>query len=175
MHNSSGPKAAGCLITREDIPIIIASGSVYCACVARGCCIAVLAASIPEMSKAVQMESTAFGELFTSRGIGFFLGTLLSAAVVESVKVNIPKHVYVCISIIITGIATLLFSMTTSFLYMNGLVFCQGLGFGGVHTFSTLALMEMWGQRCQVFHFYISVFKYYNLRAWVLFWGKIKP
>lgn len=157
MHNSTGPKAAGCLITREDIPLMIASGSVYCACIARGCCIAILAASIPEMSKTVDKDSTAFGELFTSRGIGFFLGTLVAAAVVESVKVNIPKHIYVCASILITGAASAMFSVTSSFLYLNALAFGQGLGFGGVHTFTTLALMEMWGQRCQVMLVYCAV------------------
>jgi len=159
MHNSTGPKAAGCLVTREDIPLMIASGSVYCACIARGCCIAILAASIPEMSRSVDKDSTAFGELFTSRGIGFFLGTLIAAAVVESVKVNIPKHIYVCISILITGAASMMFSVTNSFLYLNALAFGQGLGFGGVHTFTTLALMEMWGQRCQVrTHLLIDMF-----------------
>jgi MFS family permease len=160
MSICSSQKAAGCSISRKDIPNVGASLTVYCACFGRGMCIAVLAASIPSMAVALKVEPTAFGEIFTFRGVGFLVGTVVAAGLVDTFKWKVPKHYLVCGSILLVGISTMQLVFSSSFLVINILSFLQGVGFGGVHTFSTLSLMEMWGTKAQVFYLFFRL-KYF--------------
>ncbi|KAJ1410597.1 hypothetical protein B484DRAFT_402877, partial [Ochromonadaceae sp. CCMP2298] len=71
MHDghAKGPKVAGCVITGDDtgrvlasLAVYLASLAVYLACMARGVCIAILAAAIPDMALASGVAPTLFGE-----------------------------------------------------------------------------------------------------------------
>ncbi|KAJ1382567.1 hypothetical protein B484DRAFT_411425, partial [Ochromonadaceae sp. CCMP2298] len=86
--------------------------------------------------------------VFTSRGLGFFFGTLASAQLAKLLPLY-PKHYLAAVSILLSGLASYMLSQTADFHTMCMMAAMQGAGFGGVHTFATLALMTMWGQRVQ--------------------------
>lgn len=77
------------------------------------------------------------------------VGTFAAAFLLQCQKMIISKHSMACISIVVAGSFTTLFAFTNSLDVMLLLGAGQGLGFGILHTFATVAILEMWGQRSQ--------------------------
>mmetsp|Transcript_4956 Transcript_4956/g.7571 ORF Transcript_4956/g.7571 Transcript_4956/m.7571 type:complete len:564 (-) Transcript_4956:141-1832(-) len=146
-----GPKAAGCLITLSDLPRIYASFVVYGAMCGYGACIGVVGSAIPLLANELHVSRTSLGELFFYRGVGYFAGGLASAGVLSryNSKDILSKELLVFLSIALSGIITVLLATTRNFSFIKALFILQGFGFGGVDTFGTIALSEMWGQRVQ--------------------------
>ena len=144
-----GPKAAGCLVTHEDIPRVIASFAIYIASFGYGTCLAALGASIPYMSDEFGVDKTDFGVVFTLRGLGYLCGTCGSAYLLRVVSPEVAKYKIVCASTILSGMSTVMMSKLNSFFLLKVLIVIQGMGFAGLDTFAAIGLSEMWGQRVQ--------------------------
>ena len=144
-----GPKAAGCLVTYDDIPRVIASFAVYIASFGYGTCLATVGASIPYMSDEFGVDKTDFGVLFALRGLGYLCGACVGAWLLRVVSPEVAKYKIMCASTVLSGISAVLMSRLNSLFLLKVLIIGQGLGFAGLDTFAAVGLSEMWGQRVQ--------------------------
>ena len=149
MHGEGPSTGGGCVITADDSPRIMASFSIYFAVLGRGICIGMLAAAIPVMAESVGVSPAAFGEIFSARGMGYFVGTIGGSALLQWKGFKWSKHAVSCASIIVAGAFTAMFAFTESLQMMLSFAMGQGFGFGFLHVFATVAIMEMWGNRAQ--------------------------
>ena len=155
-----GPKAAGCLVTYDDIPRVIASFAVYFGAFGYGACLATVGAAIPYMSEEFGVDKTDLGVLFALRGVGYLFGTCLSAYLLRVVSPDVAKYKIMCASAVVSGISAVLMSTMNSLFPLKVLIIGQGLGFAGLDTFTAIGLSEMWGQRVQ---------PWYSLFAYVIY------
>jgi hypothetical protein len=106
-------KEPDCNIGKEDVPSVIQSFALFGSFLIYGACVAILGASIPEISQKFGMAESSFGVAFTTRGIGYLVGTFLSAFLAENVSFG--KTHMTCISLIITGVMTGVMAATSDF------------------------------------------------------------
>jgi hypothetical protein len=139
----------GCVITADDSPRIMASFSLYFALLGRGICIGMLAAAIPVMADTVGVSPATFGQIFSARGMGYFVGTMCGSTVLQLKGLSVSRHAVACTAIIFSGIFTAMFAFTESLQIMLYLALGQGFGFGILRPFAFVAIMEMWGNRAQ--------------------------
>jgi hypothetical protein len=97
----------------------------------------------------VGVTAASFGEIFSARGFGYAVGTFVAAYLLRCQSFTVSKHAMSCASIIISGLFTTMFAFTNRLDVMLYLGVGQGFGFGILHTFATVAILEMWGQRSQ--------------------------
>ncbi len=145
VQNSS----AGCVITKEDTPILI--GSITC-CFAYGIygiCYSSLSAALPQLADHLNKDPAVFGIAYTTRGVGYLVGTLISAYCLNLSNFRLSKTVCTCVALILSGISTLIVGMTSSFGFILALFFIQGIGFGGVDMMANCAIPEFWELRAQ--------------------------
>lgn len=145
---SAGPKAAGCLITREDFPRLCATGSLYCGQLGVGSSTALLGLCIPYFAEKFSMQLTSFGEIFCFAGVGYFCGILIATKIVESNN-KASKTLLALLAITFSGIACAFITILHSYNQLKFLLFLEFVGFGQCDTFSSITISEMWGQRVQ--------------------------
>ena len=143
---------AGCVLLSGDGPKVIASLACFAAFLVYGACQGSLGAALPALASSFAVSGSTFGTAFTLRGAGYLVGTVGSAALLESksVKQKASSEMLVCVAVMLTGLATgLMVSVNRSFPAVLFLFFVQGLGFGGVDTLANCVLPELWGTRVQ--------------------------
>ena len=148
------PKGAGCELRSGDTAKIIGSVACFASFLVYGACQGALGAALPSLSVAFGQSEGSFGTVYSLRGLGYLVGTLGSAAVLEfkSVKLVVSTEVLVCVSVVSTGLATGLVVAAAGpgdYSAVLFLFFFQGLGFGGIDTLANCVLPEIWGQRVQ--------------------------
>ena len=147
-------KAEGCHIHQDDIPRICASMTINCATLTFGMGMAALGASIPSLASAMNTSETSTGILFTGRGVGIFIGAIISAWLLEREDGYCSKHLICFVSSVLSGIVLavvpyLLESSRGGLIIISGAFVCEGLFFGAIDSYSAVAIAEMWGQRMQ--------------------------
>lgn len=70
-------KVAGCMLTNDDLPLIIASIACFASFIVYGACISLLGASLPSLAIRFKRTTSEFGIAFTVRGVGYLLGIYL--------------------------------------------------------------------------------------------------
>lgn len=141
-------KSNGCIITAADEPAVVAS-VVCCVCyLVLGACAAALGAALPSLAEHFHKSKSELGIAFTTRGIGFLIGTLCSAAVLRCNRMP-PKELVTAIALSITGITCGVISASNSLLVVMACFFLQGLAFGTMETVANCLLPEVWGRRVQ--------------------------
>ena len=145
----NGPKAAGCLITSDDVPRLFATASAYGAQLGCGACNAIVGLSIPLLVTKLNLSAATLGQLFMYGGIGYFIGLYTSLKILESGMLFISKIGMSTCSIYITAIAQACMIPAASFNVVKLLIFMTFFGMGGTDNMSSIALSEMWGQRVQ--------------------------
>ena len=148
------PKGAGCELRSGDTAKIVGSVACFASFLVYGACQGALGAALPSLSAAFGLSEGNFGIVYSLRGLGYLVGTLGSAALLEfkSVKFVVSTEVLVCVSVVSTGLATGLVVAAAGpgdYSAVLFLFFFQGLGFGGIDTLANCVLPEIWGQRVQ--------------------------
>lgn len=142
-------KPSGCTVSSADIPLILPSIACFMAFIAYGGCVASLGAALPTISSSCGLSESGFGLAFTTRGVGYLIGTLGSAAIAEMPSLKVSKQFGVCIAISLTGLSTGIISAVNNFQALLFLFWLQGVGFGGVDTLANCVLPELWKTRVQ--------------------------
>lgn len=140
-------QSPGCVVTREDTPYVIASLSCCLIFIVYGACAASLGPALPAMSIQYNKSISEMGSTFTSRGVGYLLGTLLSAYILSFKNIPYSKEFMAAISEVICGIALFVVTKTSNFVFCIFLFFIQGISYGLIDTLTNCALPEMWGRR----------------------------
>lgn len=146
---STGIQGSGCVIRGEDRPLVLMSLLYFGAFLVYGASATVLGAALPSLSSEFDRSKSEFGLGFTSRGIGYFCGTLLSAYVLQLKAFEKSKSWITAISLMVTGVAGGVVTLSTNFPVAIMMFFVQGIGFGGIDTVGNCGLPEMWGRRVQ--------------------------
>jgi MFS transporter, FHS family, Na+ dependent glucose transporter 1 len=132
----------------DDFPSIVASIAAFISFMIYGATAGSLGASLPALAVYFKQSEARFGLVFTARGIGYFLGTISSAAVLEiPSSLKNYKSIFVCIASLVIGVFTSLIPISTSFHFVLMLIWLQGFGFGMIDTFANCLLPELWGLR----------------------------
>lgn len=140
-------KPPGCLVTVEDYPHILGSCACFITFLVYGACLGSLGAALPSLAIKFNQSEEECGLAFTSRGIGYFLGTIGSAALIEIKCIKLPLLHLTCASIFLVGLATGGLSLASEFNVSLGIFGIQGIGAGGVDTFGNCYLPQVWGKR----------------------------
>mmetsp|Transcript_23946 Transcript_23946/g.35150 ORF Transcript_23946/g.35150 Transcript_23946/m.35150 type:complete len:510 (-) Transcript_23946:110-1639(-) len=144
------PQAAGCSFSYTDIPRLFASFSVYGCSLGYGACLAIVGAAIPEMSRSIVVPVEELGQLFVSKGLGYFTGVVVSSVLMERFDIKIPRHVVVALFVIIfSAPAALVMAVSSSLIEVNLCAYSMGIGFAGLDSFAIVGLSEMWELRVQ--------------------------
>lgn len=146
---SNKPQAAGCVVYSSDIPLILATTACFLAFICYGACIGSVGAAIPPIAAHFGKTESSMGTIFTTRGIGYLIGTLSSGAILEYKMTTISKDILVSVCVTVVGIATGLLSNANNMSWLLFLFWVQGLAFGGIDTYANCLLPEIWGVRVQ--------------------------
>ena len=103
-----------------------------------------MGASLPTLSIKLSKSEEELGIIFTARGIGYLLGTLGSAGVLNYPSITLSKQNLTSISIFISGLCMMLIQSLTHFRTLLFVFGIQGIAFGGIDTFANCALPELW-------------------------------
>jgi MFS family permease len=147
--SKSEAKLAGCQITKEDTPILIRSVICCFAYGIYGIVYSSLSAALPQLADHLNKESASFGIAYTTRGMGYLFGTLVSAYLLNLPSFQFTKTFCCCVSLILSGISTLIVGQVDNFGLILAMFFFQGIGFGGVDMMANCAIPEMWELRAQ--------------------------
>lgn len=142
-------KVAGFKLTKEDTPYVIGSITCFAAYSIYGACTSALAAAIPQIADALDMSTADFGFSYSTRGVGYLIGTLLAAYCLNRPDFTLNKIFLTSACLSISGVTFIIIAISNSFIVMLVFFFIQGLGFGGVDMMANCALPEMWGLRVQ--------------------------
>lgn len=142
-------KGSGCLVTAEDRPKVFISFIYFGTFLVYGASATVLGAALPSLASDFNHSKSQFGLGFTSRGMGYLVGTILSAYILQLKRFENSKSLLTAVSLLITGIATAVVTLSTNFPVAIFMFFVQGIGFGGIDTMGNCGLPEMWGKRVQ--------------------------
>lgn len=140
-------EAAGCHVTRSDLPHIIGSGACFLCFIAYGACAALLGAALPPLSNQFHRSTSQLGVFFTARGIGFMVGTLAAAYILGFPNIPLSKEMMTCIGILISGSTLLVIDEVDDYVIAIIAFVIQGSGFGIIDTMANCALPEMWGTK----------------------------
>lgn len=135
----------------KDLSRIIISCIIFLVFFLYGNCLALLGPSLPSLSNDYHHSIPKVGSSFTFRGIGFGIGTLLSAYLLTWEGNVFSKEFYILISIMLMNLSLIILLCNES---KNFIVFLisfllQGISFGGIDTIGNCLLPELWGKRSQ--------------------------
>ena len=142
-------QAAGCVVTKADIPYVLASVTCCLIFIVYGAAAASLGAALPTLAKHYNKPISQMGATFTSRGIGYLFGTVVSGWTLSYASLPYSKEFMVAISEIVMGFAIFLVDKTTNFGLCLFLFVIQGVSYGIIDTLANCAMPEMWGRRVQ--------------------------
>lgn len=136
--------------------------------IAYGAALSSLGAALPFLESEVETSSQDdLAWVFTSRGVGFLLGTIFSAVLLEGVSFfgisytppfwfTEHKLLMFSISTVFLGGATSLVLLSTNYAAIITVFFVQGLGFGAADTIGNCLMPELWSEELnpwmQAFH-----------------------
>lgn len=155
-ENSSSTKkkeessAPGCEVTKADFPLIVGSLACSICFLVFGASVAALGAALPSLAERFSTSTAHLGITFTARGIGYCVGTLGSAYVINIPNVPLSKEMMTCIAMALSGILQAIESSPAVHLVVVlGCLVIQGVTFGVIDTMANGVLPEMWGKRVQ--------------------------
>jgi predicted MFS family arabinose efflux permease len=158
MSHGHQAQAAGCQITKDDTQRVIGSLTCSAAYGVYGACFSSLGAALPELADSLGKTTGDFGISFTTRGVGYLIGTLLSSQLMGNPNIPLSKPFLACLFLIINGVAMFLVAEANDFILLMILFSLQGVGFGGIDMMCNCAVPELWGLRAQPwmqgFHFF---------------------
>ena len=123
----------------EDAERVVGSIVCFVSFFAYGAIASSLGAALPSFSEDLQS-----GFVFTLRGVGFFVGTIISAAFNST---SVSKSLLTAACLLLSGITTGLVALSSNYYIVLLLFGVQGIGFGGVDTFANCSLPELWETR----------------------------
>ncbi len=144
---SQHKQAAGCVVTKDDIPYVIASFSCCLIFIVYGASAASLGPALPALSQHYGKSISEMGATFTSRGVGYLIGTLFSAWVLSFKNIPYSKEFMAATSELVCGLSLIFITQTNNFALCVVLFFVQGITYGMIDTLTNCALPEMWGRR----------------------------
>lgn len=127
---------------------------VYGSALGFGSGLAALGAAVSSLAAGLEVPDTSVGQFFTCRGLGVMAGALISAKLMDAPS-YFSKHFICSMAIVVAGVslaAVPLLVESYGGIMMNVVRFlflAEGLSFGFVESYSTIAIAEMWGQRQQ--------------------------
>lgn len=142
-----GPAAAGCVVYKEDVEKIVISCMCFISFISYGASYACLGAALPELADSLGVAHAAFGLAFATRGIGFVLGSLVSAKVLEYPKIS--KENLECFTIATVGLCGVAISLATNYYVILAIFGFQGVFLALVETTANYMLPIIWGLRVQ--------------------------
>ena len=127
-----------------------------------------LGPAIPMMADRFGVSKTNLGSLFTSRGIGYLCGTLVSTKIEKYAS---SKRVAVCAFVCLSGIATGCALLCPNIPSLAFLLFLQGTGYGGIDTYAnavrTYIYTHMINQNSIVLFTYPSHYNYITITTFI--------
>jgi fucose permease len=138
-------EAAGCTITKEDLPSVLASFICMIIFIIYGAAAASLGPALPTLATHYHKSISEMGTTFTVRGVGYMIGTLSSGAfLVKFPNFFLSKQFIASIGVVICGFTFLFIDLINNFNISLVFFFIQGLSFGLVDTVANCALPELW-------------------------------
>ena len=114
--NGSQLKGAGCKITSDDLPVIMSTIACFICFIVYGAFYTSLGAAIPLMCKSFNKNESDFGFVFTMRGIGVMLGSIVTPFLSEYAihwHASLSKGMLACIGVAgFTGLASIIIIST---------------------------------------------------------------
>jgi hypothetical protein len=130
-----------------------------------GICIGSLGAAIPQMAKVIGCSEASLGVLFTMRyelmcspffvliawfrGIGYLIGTTVSVGLINS-SYKVSKELMVCAASALMAVTMALLTWSSSLHALMTVMLFQGIGSGGTDVTLNCYIIELWGNRVQV-------------------------
>lgn len=93
------------------------------------------------------LSLSSIGLAFTLRGSGYFLGTFVSAGILEFKSFIFSKQFMVCLAVSLTGLANGILTISKTYPIAMFIFLIQGLSFGFIDTFANCLMPEIWGVR----------------------------
>ena len=148
---SKRPSKEGGAVYRHAVVSTISSFIIF---IAYGAALGALGATIPFLQADLEVTNRDIGFVFTSRGIGYLIGTVFSGVLLEgfygidftpSPWWSENKLLMFIFSGVVCGAFTAMVLSTKIYAAVLVIFFCQGLGFGGADTIGNCLLPELWG------------------------------
>jgi fucose permease len=137
-------------IAIEDLPIILHTIVFYVTLIGTGFFQCALGAGLPELSEKMNQSTNSLGILFTARGVGYFIGSVLSTTQVEWKILKLSEPLIVSISALICAIGSIILASVTNFVVLCIIVLVQGAFFAVVEPIAQVYMIEVWGERIEV-------------------------
>jgi FHS family Na+ dependent glucose MFS transporter 1 len=142
-------QAAGCFLTKDDVPAIISSITCCIIFVIYGASSASLGPALPALALHYEHTIAQMGIMFTSRGIGYLFGIGLSGLLLNWKNNPFSKEFVASLSQIITGIILFSIHKINNFYICIILFIIQGSFFGIINNVTNVLLPELWEKRVQ--------------------------
>jgi|MDTB01.2.fsa_nt_gb FHS family Na+ dependent glucose MFS transporter 1 len=148
---SKRPSEEGGAVYRHALASTITSFIIF---ITYGAALGALGATIPFLQSDLEVGNRDIGFVFTSRGLGYLVGTVLSGVLLEgfygidftpSPWWSENKLLLFTFSGVVCGAFTTCVLSTRIYALVLVIFFCQGLGFGGADTIGNCLLPELWG------------------------------
>lgn len=149
-HDMKELSGAGCVVNAADAPIVASTIACFVSFIIYGACFTSLGAALPVMARQYDKSASDFGIIYTTRGVGVMVGSIITPLVITSTQKYFGKDVLSCVAaLLLCGLPAGLVLTCNNFYYLLVLYFFQGSGFGFVDTVTNIALPELWGDRVQ--------------------------
>jgi fucose permease len=142
-------EATGCVVTKEDTPFVLATIICCVSFVIYGMAAASLGPALPTLSRHYNVPISQMGTSFTSRGVGYMIGTILSGYALSFKTFPFSKEFMTCLCTFLMGVTLFIIDQTTNFSFSLFVFFVQGFNYGIVDTMGNCALPDFWGRRVQ--------------------------
>jgi fucose permease len=136
-------------VYQNDIDLIVPSVLCFLSFLAYGSSCSSLGPALPFLSERLGVSVARLAMLFTARGIGYTVGTLLAAAIGHYGKDLFGKDSLNCLALAVSGATFLVLSLSKNFFVALVCFLFQGIGYGGMDTFANCFFPEIWGKRVQ--------------------------
>jgi fucose permease len=132
---------------------VMASATSFFIFIVYGASLGTLGAVLPYLYDVIDASESQLAFFFTSRGIGYLVGTILSGVLLEgfygidytpSLWWTENKLLLFTFSGVICGLFTVLVITTNNYAAIVVIFFIQGMGFGGADTVGNCLLPELW-------------------------------
>lgn len=95
-----------------------------------GACASILGAALPQIAIEFAKSESEFGVAFTFRGIGYLLGTLGSAAILNMKSIKLSKEFLASLCVALNGSMMLCILLSRNYFLVLLFFGIQGIGFG---------------------------------------------
>lgn len=130
----------------------------FVAFICHGFYVCALGASIPEMSTILNISVARLSILFTARGFGFMLGTVLCSYFIKFYSNSFQKEFLISLIVLFAGIASLGLIFSRHLGVIATIIFFQGSLYAGLDILCNILLPQIWEVRSQVYLHTISFY-----------------